>query len=386
MSDNDSNTLEQNDDNNENYISQQIYETPDFDQNVSQNPNDLPNTTPQSSDVISQRRTSLHPLEEVELNRRIKRKRTSSAHIAQPLSTDENNNEDNQSQRLPQQPIADNKNTLNIRMSSLSFEGYSSVTSDDSRYLDSRRANEKWKALIVFMYTEPSIMFYSNVFLMIFSIILMKTSDKFISNLDITRTFLNLESNKTIFLCLYSGFLMILSCICALYSALTIRKQLCYCISGVMIISAIFQLGLGIIIINRKIDQETMVKKEMKLSFLSYDIQLDVTQRWNSFQSEFSCCGLYGGNSYKAKHLAIPVSCFKDQSTFKYHAEINNCHMGCFELVKKLEEKFLDPVIILTFFCSFLQMSNAILILNLLRPKPKPRRYHIVYRRTFNIF
>lgn len=53
-----------------------------------------------------------------------------------------------------------------------------------------------------------------------------------------------------------------------------------------MIISAIFQLGLGIIIINRKTDQETMVKKEMKLSFLNYNIQSDVTQRWNSFQSE----------------------------------------------------------------------------------------------------
>lgn len=53
-----------------------------------------------------------------------------------------------------------------------------------------------------------------------------------------------------------------------------------------MIISAIFQLGLGIIIINRKTDQEIMVKKEMKLSFLNYNIQSDVTQRWNSFQSE----------------------------------------------------------------------------------------------------
>ncbi|XP_060839988.1 uncharacterized protein LOC132921143 [Rhopalosiphum padi] len=155
-------------------------------------------------------------------------------------------------------------------------------------------------------------------------------------------------------------------------------------ISGIMMISAIFQLGLGIIIFNRITDQETMVKKEMKSSFLSYDIQSDVTQRWNSFQSEFSCCGLYGENSYKAKQLPIPVSCFKNQWTLKQYAEINNCHMGCFELVKKLEEKFLNPVIVLTFFCSFLQMSNAILILNLLRPKPKPRRYNIAYRRTYN--
>lgn len=53
-----------------------------------------------------------------------------------------------------------------------------------------------------------------------------------------------------------------------------------------MIISAIFQLGLGITIINRATDQQIMVKKEMKKSFLSYGIQSDVTQRWNSFQSE----------------------------------------------------------------------------------------------------
>jgi len=60
-----------------------------------------------------------------------------------------------------------------------------------------------------------------------------------------------------------------------------------------MIISAIFQLGLGITMINRVIDQQTMVKKEMKLSFLSYGIQSDVTQRWNSFQSEVIILKIY---------------------------------------------------------------------------------------------
>lgn len=30
-----------------------------------------------------------------------------------------------------------------------------------------------------------------------------------------------------------------------------------------------------------------------------------------------------------------------------------------------------------------IKMSNAILILNLLRPKPKPRRYHIAYIKTW---
>ncbi|XP_022161527.1 uncharacterized protein LOC111027451 [Myzus persicae] len=375
MSDDDSKALDQNDDGNAND------ETPESDQ-VSQILNDQPSASSQPSDVVNQRRTSLHPLEEVELNRRVERKRTSSYYGGGPLPADENNDEENESQRSLQRSTADNKNTLNTRMSSLLYEGYSSVTSIDSRYLDSQRTNEKWKDFLVFMYTEPSIMFYSNIFLMICSIILMKTSDKYISNLDITRTFLNLETNKTIFFCLYSGFLMMLSCICGLYTALTIRRQLCYCISGVMIISAIFQLGLGITIINRIIDQHIMVKKEMKLSFLSYGTQSDVTQRWNSFQSELSCCGLHGGNSYKAKQLSIPESCYKDQQNLKQYAEINNCYMGCFDLVKKLEEKFLNPVISLTFFCSFLQMSNAILILNLLRPKPKPRRYHITYRRT----
>eukprot|EP00102_Acyrthosiphon_pisum_P023485 XP_016660695.1 PREDICTED: uncharacterized protein LOC100572098 isoform X2 [Acyrthosiphon pisum] len=385
MNDDDSKTLDQKDDSIANDINQQIDETPDSDQNViSQNPNDPQNPSPQSSrsDVVNQRRTSLHPLEEVELNRRVKRKRTSSAYGGQPLSAEEDNNEENQSQRSPQQFTTDNKSVHNIRRSSLLYEGYSSVTSIDSRYLDSRRTNEKWKDIVVFMYTEPSIMIYSNIFLMICSIILMKTSDKYLSNLDITRTFLNLETNKTIFFCLYSGFLTMLSCICALYTALTIRRQLCYCISGVMIISAIFQLGLGITMINRVTDQQTMVKKEMKLSFLNYGIQSDVTQRWNSFQSELSCCGLHGGNSYKSKQLPIPESCYKDQRNLKLYAKINNCHMGCFVKVKKLEEKFLDPVIILTFLCSFLQMSNAILILNLLRPKPNPRRYHIAYGRT----
>lgn len=134
---------------------------------VSHNPNDLPNTNPQSSEVNNlQRRTSLHPLEEVELNRRVTRKRTPSGHIAQSLSIDENINEENQSQQSSQRPTSDDKNTNDVRMSSL-FEGYSSVTSNDSRYLDSRRTNEKLKDLIVFLYTEPSIMFYSNVFLMV---------------------------------------------------------------------------------------------------------------------------------------------------------------------------------------------------------------------------
>lgn len=60
-----------------------------------------------------------------------------------------------------------------------------------------------------------------------------------------------------------------------------------------MIISAIFQLGFGITIINRIADQQSMVKKEMKSSFLNYGIQSDVTQRWNSFQSEVIIFRIY---------------------------------------------------------------------------------------------
>lgn len=58
--------------------------------------------------------------------------------------------------------------------------------------------------------------------------------------------------------------------------------------SSVMITGALFQFGLGITIINRKADQEIMVKKEMKFSFLSYDIESDVTQHWNEFQLDVS--------------------------------------------------------------------------------------------------
>jgi len=60
--------------------------------------------------------------------------------------------------------------------------------------------------------------------------VLMLTSDKYLSNLDITRTFHNLELNNSIFLSLYSGFAMVISCICGLYAALTIRRKLCYCV------------------------------------------------------------------------------------------------------------------------------------------------------------
>jgi len=82
----------------------------------------------------------------------------------QQTSSNENN-EINLSQQVSQQSTT-NKNTLKV-ISFLLFEGYSSVASDNSRYLNSRHIDKKWKYLIVFMYTEPSIMFYSNVFLMV---------------------------------------------------------------------------------------------------------------------------------------------------------------------------------------------------------------------------
>lgn len=55
-----------------------------------------------------------------------------------------------------------------------------------------------------------------------------------------------------------------------------------------MVVSAVFQFGLGITINNRKAEQEVTVKKEMKSSFLNYNIQTDITQRWNKLQSEVS--------------------------------------------------------------------------------------------------
>lgn len=64
-----------------------------------------------------------------------------------------------------------------------------------------------------------------------------------------------------------------------------------------MIANALFQFGLGVTIINTKFDQEIMVKKEMKFSFLSYGIKSDITKRWNEFQSEVS-------NLYKYKYTS----------------------------------------------------------------------------------
>lgn len=57
-----------------------------------------------------------------------------------------------------------------------------------------------------------------------------------------------------------------------------------------MIFCALFQCGLAITIIKRKSDQEIMVRKEMKLSFLNYyNRQLDdIKHRWDEFQSEVS--------------------------------------------------------------------------------------------------
>jgi len=56
-----------------------------------------------------------------------------------------------------------------------------------------------------------------------------------------------------------------------------------------MIFSALFQCGLGIRIINRKANQEIMVRKEMKSSFLSYYEQSqDSKHRWDEFQLEVS--------------------------------------------------------------------------------------------------
>lgn len=52
-------------------------------------------------------------------------------------------------------------------LSSSLFEGYSSITSINSRYFNSQYTNEKWKTLILFMYNETAIMFYSNIILIV---------------------------------------------------------------------------------------------------------------------------------------------------------------------------------------------------------------------------
>lgn len=83
------------------------------------------------------------------------------------LSNDESGKKQNVP-ALQQQSAANSKNTIQIiTMSSSLFEGYSSGTSINSRYLDSQQTNKKWKDLLEFMYKETSIMFYSNIFLIV---------------------------------------------------------------------------------------------------------------------------------------------------------------------------------------------------------------------------
>lgn len=80
------------------------------------------------------------------------------------------NNENYLQSRQDSQSTPDNAtSTLKVTLSSSLFEGFSSVTSVNSNryYLDINHENEKWKDLLVFMYTEPSIMLYSNVFLIV---------------------------------------------------------------------------------------------------------------------------------------------------------------------------------------------------------------------------
>lgn len=115
-----------------------------------------------------QRRTSMHPLEEKKLNKKSNKTISENRSAHQTLSNE--NYEENPNRQVSSQgTMTDNQNIVrqSTGPSSSFFEGYSSVTSINSRYLCGRRINEKWKNLLVFMYTAPSIMFYSNVFLIV---------------------------------------------------------------------------------------------------------------------------------------------------------------------------------------------------------------------------
>lgn len=70
-----------------------------------------------------------------------------------------------------------------------------------------------------------------------------------------------------------------------------------------------------------------------------------------------SCCGLYGGNSYRAKRMRLPETCCEDKCISN---EPIKSYVGCFNVMEKLEAKLLNPVIILTFYCSFLQVWKKI--------------------------
>lgn len=66
------------------------------------------------------------------------------------------------------------------------------------------------------------------------------------------------------------------------------------------------------------------------------------------------CCGIDGKHSYLARSLKLPNSCCKDEC----HDWLNNSYEGCYHVVKTLEEKYLDPVIMCTFICSLLQVKK----------------------------
>lgn len=123
------------------------------------------NTDLQSSTDKSKTKetTSLHLLEEVERNKL--RKIITHMSPLKPWQSDVSDDE-TLSQKSLQSSTNDNENPAKVRISS-SFEGYSSVTSFDSRYLNSQHTIEKRHYLLEFMFSEPSIMFYSNVFLMV---------------------------------------------------------------------------------------------------------------------------------------------------------------------------------------------------------------------------
>lgn len=72
-------------------------------------------------------------------------------------------------QQVSQQSIADTKNTLETTMLSSSndeFQLEGSMTSIDSTFVR-QHTNEKWKDILEFICSESSIMFYSNVFLIV---------------------------------------------------------------------------------------------------------------------------------------------------------------------------------------------------------------------------
>lgn len=114
----------------------------------------------------------MHPVEKAKQNKTVQRmmSTSSSTRTNQPAqsSSDENNGVNLTMRKPSHRTATDKRIALKVTSSTSFFEGYRSETSINTiGYMDIENTNNTYSDLIVFMHTEPSIMFYSSVFLMV---------------------------------------------------------------------------------------------------------------------------------------------------------------------------------------------------------------------------